>query len=92
MRACDQVFIVICPLLRGASLLLLLLRPMTVAAAQRLHARSRAVSYYYALEAQFRRDWAEMCSRSFWVCFGDGRAAPATHRRVRGAPEAWALD
>jgi len=50
MSSTFWVFIVICPLLRGASLLLLLLRPMTVAAAQRLHARSRAVSYYYALE------------------------------------------
>ena len=44
------LFIVICPLLRGLTLLQLLLVPMTEAAAKRLHAVSRAVSYYYAFE------------------------------------------
>ena len=44
------VFIIVCPLLRGLSLLLLLLWPLSRAAAQWLHQASRYVSYYFALE------------------------------------------
>jgi hypothetical protein len=44
------IFIIVCPLVRGFSLLYLLLTPLTRPAARRLHAVSRAVSYYYAFE------------------------------------------
>jgi hypothetical protein len=44
------IFIIICPLVRGCTLLHLLLTPLTEPTARRLHAVSRAVSYYYAFE------------------------------------------
>jgi len=44
------VFVIVCPLLRGASLLVLLLWPLSHAAALRLHRASRYASYYFALE------------------------------------------
>ena len=44
------VFVIVCPLLRGASLLALLLWPLPHAAALRLHRASRYASYYFALE------------------------------------------
>ena len=44
------VFVIVCPLLRGASLLVLLLAPFSRAAALRLHRASRYASYYFALE------------------------------------------
>lgn len=50
MSATFWVFIIVCPLVRGFSLLHLLLTPLTRPTARRLHAVSRAVSYYYAFE------------------------------------------
>ena len=50
MASTFWVFIIVCPLLRGLSLLVLLLCPLRPAAASRLHRASRYVSYYFALE------------------------------------------
>ena len=50
LSATFWAFVIVCPLLRGATLLLLLLAPLPLRAARALFAASRAISYYYAHE------------------------------------------
>ena len=50
LSATFWLFIVICPMLRGMSQMLLLIAPLPMHAAKALHRASRACSYYYAHE------------------------------------------
>ena len=50
MTSCIWGFLVICPIFRSLSLLVLLLVPLRPAVAKRLHMISRYASYYYAYE------------------------------------------
>jgi len=50
LSATFWIFIVICPLLRGITQLALLVLPLPLPLARKLHRLSRSISYYYALE------------------------------------------